>query len=89
VAVDLRIRDDLLALDVELDQMNDKKLRQEGAKRGIPEAETLPRVTLQEYIIQNERDRLRAEAYVQPQTGGSDNLHSNPGPDAKAEAEPK
>jgi hypothetical protein len=81
MAVDLRIRDDVNKLGEELAGMDEEELRAEGAERGIPEANTIPRATLTEAILQHERDRLRAEAYVQPQTGGSDNLDSNPGPE--------
>jgi hypothetical protein len=89
MAVDIRIRADVQEYADRLAGMNDKKLVAEGLKRGIPEADTLPRVTLQDALVQKERDELRIDGYQQPQTGGPDNLDSNPGPDAEPEAAPK
>lgn len=44
----------------------EEKLRERGAELGIPGAETAPKVTLAEAIVQHDRDQLRSEAAQAP-----------------------
>jgi hypothetical protein len=79
MAVDLRIRDEVNALREELEAMDEEELRARGEEAKVPGFETIPLETLRNELVAHERNRLRAEAYVQPQLG-PDPSSGNPGP---------
>lgn len=80
MALDLAVRDYTNAFREQVATWSEEKLRDEGEERGIPEADTIPLVTLREAIVQDERDRKRANAREGRQlaTGPGDGT-GNPG----------
>lgn len=61
-----RIQQDTHSFRDEVATWPEGKLRKEADARGIPGAETLDRTTLREAIVQDERDKLRAEVHGKP-----------------------
>ncbi len=76
MALDLKAQAYTKAYRQTLESMSEKELRAEGAERGIPEANTIPLVTLREAIAQDERDRVRAG------TTGRRQVATGPGDDS-------
>ena len=64
---DIRIQEETKTFRDEVASWSEKKLRAEGAERGIPGAETLDKTTLREAIVSNERDAKRADSAFDPQ----------------------
>lgn len=76
MAFDLEAQAYTKAYRATLEGLDEKELRDEGAERGIPEADTIPLVTLREAIAQDERDRYRASAF------GNRQVATGPGDDS-------